>query len=847
MHELSVYDGPQALAIEVEEPAELNPACTACSLHKRRVHTPCMSAELTGAEDGPLLYVVGQGPGEQEDRQGRPNVGSSGSYLRDVLGRLWSGPIVLDNALRCAPGATKLNPAMARACRRYGAKVFRDANPARIVCLGGEAIAGVVGRSYPVFQVRRGYTYTSTGVPVLFVLHPAAALRNRFVRAWFEEDIAWALEANPPKAPLNAAVLLVRTHEEAVRAAEDLRSAPWVTLDFETFGAPFNREFRLLNLSLTPGGDAVSYMLERQALEDEGVFGPIRQLLEDPSVPKGGHNLKYDVICGRAKLGVRIRGIAFDTLLQGKLLDADRMDRLEYYQPSVGMGGGKDATKPYHEAGAKELRKLHEKPGTPPKLFADVEPRALAAAVARVADGDDTKRYTFAAIPAKERNQYGAKDTISTDRLKMAQDVQLATRPDLQRIWSSVTQDLNHAIACMEFNGIAASRSVVRKLQEDCARTVAEAKIEMFKWGEFNPNAHEQVGDLLFNKLGLPSQGKTATGKHQTTKEVLEKLDHPVCAAILAYKRAAHFKAQYADGMARYIQDDGRIHPSMKIGGTATGRPSCENPNLLNIPRAETEDGKLCRDVFVAMDDNWRLLEFDYSQIELRVAAMLSEDDTMIQFFKDGVDFHLATARMIAPLLGLDPALIDAEHPLRSRAKIVNFSTLYGDPPAGLAAKLNISTREAVRIQQAILGKFVKLDRWIKESLAFARKHGYCRTWWDGRDFRQRSLWRIADGEKGIRETAERGSWNTRVQGTAAEYTNASLGAIQKWLERDRLRSRLVLTVYDSILFEAHKDEVSDVVGKVQEIMTSWPSNGVPLKADVKIGQSWGSLEKKAA
>lgn len=251
----------------------------------------------------------------------------------------------------------------------------------------------------------------------------------------------------------------------------------------------------------------------------------------------------------------------------------------------------------------------------------------------------------------------------------------------------------------------------------------------------------------------------------------------------------------------------------------------------------------MCRDLFVAPEGH-TLLEADYSQIELRVAAMLSGDPVMIQFFRDGVDFHLATAKMIAPMFNVDPGDVDKDHPLRDQAKIVNFATLYGDSAAGLAAKLGINKKMAAALQDAILGKFSRLKVWIAARLKHARLAGSCRTWWDGGDFRERPLWRIADADGPARETAERSSWNTPVQGTATEYTNASLGAVQRWIEDDFVPAKLVLTVYDSIILEVREDAVDKVAHGVRNIMESWPvMHSMPIVADLKVGRAWGSME----
>jgi uracil-DNA glycosylase family 4 len=804
-----------------------------------------MPAELSDDELPTTLLVVGSSPTSDEDRRMRPFSGDSGQYFRGLVAKHWHGAVVYDYALRCAQRRVKLAPSMISACRPYLANSFEHSRPARIICLGSEAITSVFGRSFPVLSVRRGYGYTSTGAPVFFLMHPSQATRNRFLRAWFEDDLRWALTATPTPLPHDAAAFLVKTSAEAVEAAEDLRCAPWVTFDIESFGSPFNVDHQILNLAFTPGESDYSYVVDKAQLEDEQVFAPFRRLLEDSNVPKGGHGVKFDMLGLFARYDVRVRNVTFDTLLSRRLLDADAEGRLETCQALVGMGGAKDEIAAYLKDGAKELRTLFKKPDAKPAMFREPS-AALRRAAALIDQGEEPKRYTYDAIPSDVRTRYNAADTISTDRIKSLLDADFAEQPEIRQVWAKITRRLNNAVAAMERNGIGVSPAKILELQKMADAKIAASKGRLAQFGGFNPNSQPQVAELLYKTLGLPVLQQTGKGAPSVAAGVLEHLHHPVVQDILDYRRATHFKSQYADGMAFFVRDDGRIHPGIKIAGTTTGRPSCEEPNLLNIPRAESVDGKLCRDIFVA-DRGWSFVELDQSQIELRVAAMLSGDPVMTALFVAGEDFHLATARLIAPVFKRDPATLTKGDPLRTQAKAVNFSVLYGKDSYALAAEMGISAKAAQAIVEAILGKFQRLRVWIQQSLAFGQKHGYCRTWWDGQDFRRRPLWKIADHNDDERKTAERGSWNTPIQGTAAEFTNASLGAVQEWIEESPERERnvrLVLTVYDSMLLEVRDEFVVDTARHCKKIAESWPSNGVPLLSDVKVGKSWGSMTK---
>lgn len=856
MRALPLYAaGADALPVETVAPLGRDAKCTRCVL-SQRAHSVCIAPEVFGPPDGPLLLVVGEAPGKHEDDAGRPFIGQSGALLRPILQRHWSGPVAVDNGLRCYPSTTEIKPALLEACRPYLGKVVQEDKPARIVAVGAVAIEAVMGRSFPPFSTRKGYGYTAGGTPVYLLVHPAAALRNRFVRGWLEEDLRWALTTPPPpRPPTDAVVAVVETPEDAAAAYANLRRAEWVTIDVETFGRMHNPDFRVLSMSATPRGRDAAYAWSEAALADPGVYAPLRALLEDPRVPKNGTNLKFDQRAIQLGLGTTVRGVAFDVRLVRKLLQADAKADLDTMQPLVGMGGGKDAADRWVKEAKAGLNKLAS-----PKASLRVRRRVmdtneaiahlpddrLQAAVDAIAMGADPGAYAYAAMPEDDRLSYNARDTVSTDRLGVRLADQLRYHDELLALWREVVLPAHHAIAQIEANGIAVSKPAIYQLRTLMAAREAELMVRLRATGLEKPGSPAAVSKLLYETLGLSIRSTTETGRPSTDRDALDDLDHPVAKDILEWRRVSRFKAQYADGMMDFIRADGRIHPDILMDGTETGRPSARNPNLLNIPRAETPEGKMCRDIFVA-PPGYRLLEADYNQIELRVAALLSGDPVMIEVFRSGVDFHLQTAKMIAPMFNIDPDLVFKDHPLRSQAKIVNFGTLYGKNAAGLAYDLGITKPKAQNLIDAILGKFKRLAAWIQERLAFARKHGYCRTWWKGKDARIRPLWRIADAQEEERETAERSSWNTPIQGTATEFTNASLGQMQRWLDQEGVDAKIVLTVYDAIVLQVAEPHVEEVGWHLRRIMEGHESGDVPTLADLKVGQSWGSMVKLAA
>lgn len=834
---VEVISGTTALAVDEQQPVDLDPGCQLCPL-QHKVRSPCLAAD---GEPGGLL-VLGEFPSEVEDRQGRPFASASGAYVRELINRWWHGPVVFDNGIRCAPGARKVLPTAISACRGYTAAVLRDARPSRVVAVGPTAVASLVGRSFALLSVRKGWARMASGVPVFFVLPTWQVMRNRYLRAWFEEDMEWALTADVPLLA-DVTVNILESVQESADACLELALEEWFAFDYETFGRRHDDEFRAITLAATPGSNTDSaFVWPDELLNEPAVIAQLARLMSDPTVAKGAQNVKFDAgVC--RKIGAPVDRLCFDTQLWRKMLEADALASLEQQQALVGRGGGKDEAKQWVAAAAREWGKFIKKPSAQPEVLKFVPQDVRIKVAQRIAAHADPKVYSYIGIPPEVRHCYAAMDAVTCAKLKERHEPAIRAEPGLSMVWDGVVEDLIGAVVSMESNGVLVDPAAVRALQEQCQEQIDEVAEVIELYGLENPNSADQVARVLFDELKLPSAKTTAGGKRTTSAEVLEKLRHPLSAAILKFRKASKFKSQYANSMLEFVQDDGRVHPSLKIDGTETGRLSCEEPNLFNIPRAETPMGKMCRDCFVA-PPGFMLLEADYSQIELRVAAMLSGDEVMLDFFRRGVDFHLATAKLIAPLFGLNPDDIDKEHWLRSSAKTINFGVLYGKDEHGLGAELGIGKVRAKQLIDAIFGQFKKLKVWITRQLAESRKTGSVRTWWDGKPARVRPLWRLGDPDEEERATAERATWNTPIQGTATEFTNASLGKIDREIRAGVIQARLVLTVYDSIILEVAEPDVRVVGGQVKRIMESWNSGSVPVISELKVGKAWGSLSK---
>lgn len=847
MNLLPLYPHAPRAAIERVDPRDRDPECHRCSLNPapdsgetRQVKTVCMAAD--GEPGG--VYVVGKGPVKDEDQAGRPHVGDAGRQVRSLVRRYWNGPVAYDNAVRCRLGVDLTHDDIS-ACRGYLASTLAEVKPKRVLALGSEAIYSVLGREAPTMSVRRGYGWifnNNQPVPVFMLFHPAVALRNRFLFQQFEKDIAWALQAEVPVPPLwGGTARVVTTEEDAYDAADALRAAEWIAFDVETAGRMFDPGFTLLSVACAGKGSDSAWVWGREALANPDIVDPLRRLMKDPNVKKGGQNVKYDQISIRLALGVPVKGIIYDTLIWRRLLDPEALGRLEILSELVGMGGHKDEA---HEAMHEVERALRRKDSAP-DLLAKLPP-AIETQIRL--GGQSVKSYAYALLPHDVLYRYNARDAVSTAQVASLLEEQIKEDAGIHRVWNEIALPAVRAIEHVERWGIAVNRMAIVGFQShlDVRLGAIRSRFDKAVSPEFNPSSSRQVGELLFKRLRLPPVRQTDSGQASTDRETLERLKgkHPIIDDLLNWRRYSKLKGTYADGLLEHVRADDRVHPSFHLDGARSGRLSCSDPNLQNIPRAkDSAEGKMSRDCFIAPAGRV-LLEADYSQIELRVAAMLSGDPLMIDIFKRGEDYHLRTAQMVAKQAwGILPEQVEDKH--RTAAKIINFRTLYGGQDESNAQEIGCTVEQAARIREAIFGKFTQLDSWIKGQLEFARRFGFSRTWWNGQPARRRQMFAVAEQDMQKRSRAEHGTWNTPIQGSASDFCLASVGAIVKWIFDEVFPAKLVLTVHDSIILEVDEDCLHDAARGVYGIMTGWPtSHGVKMDVDMKWGTSWGALQK---
>ncbi len=869
MKALKLYEERPKLAVETAEGLAPDSACSRCAL-RDRAKKVCHGPRFVDGDPsvGTLLVVV-DGVTAEEDRMGQTYRGELGIFVQRLVGKHWKGRVVFDVATRCPAGKDGASEKAVEACRPYLAHTYASAGPTRILVAGGNAALAVFGRATAAFTNRRNYAFTGIKeedgserlVPVFSLFHPLQALRNSFLRRWWEEDLKWALTASPELPPWEGTAYVVETPEDAREAMAVITAAPAGAFDVETSGRMFAPAWRMLSLAVAPADDRMqdAYVWTEEALKDPRARAGLLEWLGEEKAQKIGSNGKYDALSCKASFALDVKGLTSDVRLERKLLDPEADGKLDKMASLVGMGGMKEVSsailKPiYHQvslAFGRRTRAANSK--TKPHvvdLVEDFQERfgVSKAFAAYMADKDNDKEsWGYALLPKDILHRYNARDAVSTVRLKkQVIDPQMA-HPDaapLKRTWDRVIRGASQAIVQVEAWGVAADREAILTLQKFLDVREKDLRDQLRGHADINWGSRDQVAEYFFKKLGLPPVSQTKSGLDSTDSEALEELAklHPSAALLMDLRSVDKLNGTYARGLLPHIRSDGRIHPSFLLDGARSGRTSCQNPNLQNQPRPDSAEAKMVRDIFIAPRGK-RLVQLDYSQLELRVACMLSGDEEMLKIFLEGVDYHQRTAELISFIAwGIPPEQVEKKH--RSFAKTINFGLLYGKGDKTIAEEFGCSVAEAAKIRAAILGKFKKLAAWCREREQEARLTGEVWTTWDGERARRRPLWRIGDADDFVRSVALHGAVNSPVQGSANEYGVASLTGCVNWLVEDAVPAKLVLFVHDSLMFEVDDDAVDEVIYQGRRIMTQWDTKGVPLVADVETGPSWGSLLK---
>jgi DNA polymerase-1 len=520
-----------------------------------------------------------------------------------------------------------------------------------------------------------------------------------------------------------------------------------------------------------------------------------KAVLENPAIGKVAQNLKYDMAILRS-YGIDINGKFFDTMIAHFLLQPD-------------MRHGMDVmSEAYLHYSPVSIEELIGKKGKEQKSMRDVDVNII--------------------------SEYAAEDADVTLQLRNIFDSRL-DQGAVRKLFEEVEMPLVKVLAEMESEGINVDQKVLKELSSVLATdiTVTEKEIQELAGRTFNVSSPKQVGEILFDVLKITENPtKTKTGQYSTGEDILSKLEnkHSIVRRILDYRELVKLKNTYVDVLPSMIHaQTGRIHTSFNQVVAVTGRLSSDNPNLQNIP-IRTERGREIRKAFIPRNADYLLLSADYSQIELRIIAELSEDPGMLEAFRSGEDIHASTA---AKVYGV--ALKDVTSDMRRNAKMVNFGIIYGISAFGLADRLNISRTEAKGIIENYFRQYPYIKEYMDLSIQRAREKGYVETILG----RRRYLRDINSGNATVRGFAERNAINAPIQGSAADMIKIAMINIQNDLKASSLKSKMLLQVHDELVFDAHVNEVDELKKMVEHRMKTALTLKVPVEVGMGMGKNW--------
>jgi DNA polymerase-1 len=457
--------------------------------------------------------------------------------------------------------------------------------------------------------------------------------------------------------------------------------------------------------------------------------------------------------------------------------------------------------------------------------------------------GTGRKQLTMDQVPVEEVVPYACADADFTGRLRQIFEKDLKEQ-GFWGLFQDVEMPLVEILVTMQRNGITLDVGILREMSRDLLQQIGELETLIYDdvGHIFKINSPQQLSEVLFNELGLPKSKRTKTG-YSTDANSLDFLKdaHPVIGKILDYRQATKLRSTYVDSLPELINPDtGRIHTSYNQAGSATGRISSNDPNLQNIP-VRTEVGRQVRRAFVAPrynGDQWTLFSVDYSQIELRVLAHLSQDTALVEAFLRGEDIHTATASMM-----FDVPMEEVTVAHRRIAKVLNFGVIYGLSAFGIAQQTEFSPEEGRNFIETYFAKYPGIQEYINGIKEKVKRTGSVETLLG----RRRYIPEVEASNAIVRQAGERMAINMPVQGTAADIMKLAMIRVHRRLEKSNLKTKMLLQVHDELMFEAPQEEVQALTELVYEEMPNalegYAEMAVPLKVDVKTGPTWGDME----
>ncbi len=536
------------------------------------------------------------------------------------------------------------------------------------------------------------------------------------------------------------------------------------------------------------------YLGVPQQLSETAVLNELKPLLEDPKRAKVGQNLKYDKAV-LANHGIELRGITYDTMLESYVVNS---------------------TASRHDMDSLALKYLDRQT----IHYEDIA-------------GKGAKQLTFNQIKLEEAGPYAAEDAAITLQLHQTLWPMLAKVPSLQKVFNDIEMPLLPVISAVERHGVLIDGTLLVLQSEEIKQRLQALELQAHEMAgqAFNLASTKQLAEVMFNKLELPVIKKTPKGAPSTSEEVLTELalDYPLPSLILEYRSLAKLKSTYTDKLPGMINPvTGRVHTSYHQAGTATGRLSSANPNLQNIP-VRTPEGRRIRQAFIA-PEGFRLLAADYSQIELRIMAHLSQDEGLLSAFSQGQDVHRATAAEVFGV-GLDQVSQD----MRRSAKAINFGLIYGMSAFGLAKQLNVGRKDAQAYIDRYFERYPGVKTYMDDIRQLAHEQGYVETLFGRRLY----LAEINASNKMRQQAAERTAINAPMQGTAADIIKRAMITIQQWLADNSFDASIIMQVHDELVLEVVNKDIEPVAAAVNELMSNAADLDVPLLVDVGVGDNW--------
>ena len=589
------------------------------------------------------------------------------------------------------------------------------------------------------------------------------------------------------------------TGDEAVNnLVQQLSTFDEICFDTETTNIDANlAELVGMSFSVKPG-EAYWVPCPEDREGTDKILAAFKPLFEETGKTWIGQNLKYDLLVMKW-YGIEFKGKLFDTMLAHYVIEPDgkrSMDQLSTQYLGY---------EPIH------IEELIGKKGKQQGNMRDVE-------LEKITD-------------------YAAEDADITLQLKEV-FTPLLTQKEVQRVFEEVENPLVPVLTDMEFEGIRIDEEFLRSYSKELEKGAAEAEKKVFEIAgvRFNLASPKQLGEVLFDKLKLdPSAKKTKTGQYQTGEDVLQKLaakGNEIAEEILTFRELTKLKSTYVDALPQLINPKtGRVHTTFGQAVAVTGRLASNNPNLQNIP-VRTDRGKEIRKAFIPRDGQHILLSADYSQIELRIVAAISGDENMVKAFQSGMDIHTATASKV-----FDVPHEEVTREMRYKSKSVNFGIIYGQGAFGLADNLGISRTEAKAIIDSYKKEFSGIQRYMDDTINFAREHGYVQTLMG----RKRWLKDINSSNFTVRGFAERNAINSPIQGTAADMIKLAMQKVHAAMKKAGMKSKMILQVHDELIFDALREEVNELKPLILENMEAAMllPHGVPVIAECGEGENW--------